>query len=333
MRALTVVEPALVRMESDYTPADDGDILVTPTLVGLCGTDLDIIDGRIDPAFVRYPVVLGHEWTGVVAQSDDPALPAGARVVVEGIVPCGQCRECARGATNRCLTYDEFGFTRAGAAADLVRAPGRLVHPLAAGVSEESAALVEPAAVVLRALQRAQPEPGETVLVVGDGTVALLVARLIQLWSPASVTMLGRRPTQARLAAAVGVSRFVTGSEPLGRHALVVEAAGAAEAVTAALAGVERGGRVVLLGFPGADVGVPVVVDDLVNGDVRVEGSFSYSRTAWADLVALLNAGRLDLADLVTHRFGADRWSDALEELRRPQGERGKVLLDMREGR
>jgi len=113
----------------------------------------------------------------------------------------------------------------------------------------------------------------------------------------------------------------------------VVEAAGAAEAVTAALAGVERGGRVVLLGFPGAGVGVPVVVDDLVNGDVRVEGSFSYTRTAWADLVALLNAGRLDLADLVTHRFGADRWADALEELRHPQGERGKVLLDMREGR
>ena len=148
-----------------------------PTLVGVCGTDLDIVEGSIDPAFIRYPIVLGHEWTGVVESAPvarpepgmTPPPPVGARVVVEGIVPCGHCAECVAGNTNRCATYDEFGFVRDGAATGLVAAPSRLVHIIADTVANESAVLVEPASVVLRALLRAQPAPGQRVLLIGDG--------------------------------------------------------------------------------------------------------------------------------------------------------------------
>ncbi len=336
MRALVVDSPHNVGLAERARPtAQPGTVLVRPTLVGVCGTDLDIIDGTIDPAFIRYPLVLGHEWTGVVESSDGApgAPPPGAHVVVEGIVPCGHCAECRAGNTNRCETYDEFGFTRDGAATELVAAPVGLVHVLDDSVPAESSVLVEPASVVLRALLRADPSPGQRVGVVGDGTVGLLAARLARLWSPASVTMLGLRPDQSKLAAAAGVDDFVTtGRRPGDTFDLVIEAAGSVASTGSALESATRGGRVVLLGYPGQEATVPLHVDDLVNGDVQVIGSFSYTSTAWRRVVALLNAGTVDFSFLVTHRFGLDDWAVAIETLRTGSGARAKVLLDLMAG-
>ena len=79
-------------LEQQARPAPGpGEVLIRPAAVGLCGTDLDILAGRIDPAYVRYPLVLGHEWSGTVLASGSGSLPPGTRVVAEGIVPCGHC--------------------------------------------------------------------------------------------------------------------------------------------------------------------------------------------------------------------------------------------------
>ena len=162
---------------------------------------------------------------------------AAVTFVVARACAGSRCAECVAGATNRCQNYDEFGFTRDGAAADLLVAPARLVHTLEPHVSWESGALVEPAAVVYRALDRARPAAGTRVLVVGDGTVALLTARLARLWEPSEVTMLGARPAQAALAEWAGVDRFTCDPADAGAgYGLVVEAAGAAAATAAALA-------------------------------------------------------------------------------------------------
>ncbi len=332
MRALTVRAPGNLLLETRDAPVrGSGEILIRPIMVGICGTDLDIIDGTIDPEFVRYPLVVGHEWSGVVVETADAAnMEVGDRVVAEGIVPCGHCPACVSGNTNRCETYDEFGFVRDGAMSDLLVAPERLVHRLDPEVSMESGALVEPAAVVLRALLRVKPAPGERVLVIGDGTVALLAATLIQLWSPRHVTMLGRRRDQSVLASLAGVDRFETDPATAGSdYDIVIEAAGSADAVTTALTSSARGGRIALLGFPGHGVAVPVTVDDVVNGDITITGSFAYTSAAWAQIVALLNSGRLDLGFLVTHRFTLEQWGNAIETLRHASGTRGKVLIDV----
>jgi len=329
MRALTVVEPGVLELQLRAPLlASDRAALVAPEVVGVCGTDLDIIDGTIDPHFVRYPLVLGHEFAGTL-RSAAGALAAGTRVVVEGIVPCGVCAECLRGATNRCVTYDEFGFIRDGAAADLLLAPHALIHPLAATVSWESAALVEPAAVVWRALTRAAPASGGRVLVVGDGTVALLAALLVRQFEPAEVAVLGAREEQAELVAAVGADRFVTEPAAAGDgYDLVVEAAGSATATAAALAAPGRGGTVVLLGYPGA-APVNLPVDDIVNGDVTLIGSFAYTRDAWREVVGLLNSGALNLGRLVTHHFPLSDFAQAIATLRHSSGPRGKILLEI----
>ena len=330
--ALIVHEPGAVALTSRPVPvAAAGEILVRPDLVGLCGTDLEIIGGQVDPAYVRYPIGLGHEWTGIVA-GDSPL--AGTRVVVEGVVACGHCARCARGETNLCETYDEFGFTRDGAAASLVTVPAALVHRIAAGVAAEDAVLTEPAAVVYRGLTRAAPGHGSRVLVIGDGTIALLAVYLLRLWSPAEVVLLGRRAAQADLAARAGAARFETSPQAAGSgYDLVIEAAGAVESATVAFTVARRGGTVLLLGLPPHGQTAALSVDDAVNNDLAILGSFSYTAAAWRDVVRLLNAGLISPGFLVTHRFPLADWEQAIACLRGAEGPRGKVLLEISAGR
>jgi L-iditol 2-dehydrogenase len=327
-RALVVARPGELALVSRPGPAaGPGESLVRPDLVGLCGTDLEIIGGQIDPAYLRCPVVLGHEWTGIAA-SDSPL--AGSRVVVEGIVACGHCARCARGETNLCETYDELGFTRDGAAAGLVAVPSALVHPVAAGVAAEDAVLTEPAAVVYRGLARAAPDHGSRVLVIGDGTIALLAVYLLRLWSPAEIVLLGRRGAQAGLAGAAGAARFETSPDRAGAgYDLVVEAAGAVDAAATAFTAARRGGTVLLLGLPPHGETAALSVDDAVNNDLTILGSFGYTAAAWRDVVRLLNAGLLRPGFLITHRFALADWEQAVACLRGVDGPRGKVLLEI----
>ncbi len=327
MRALVVRganDVALDEISTPFTGVDE--VLIRPQVTGLCGTDLEIIAGTIDEAYVHYPVVLGHEWVGRRVDGGELA----PLVVVEGMVPCEHCDECLRGATNRCRTYDEIGFTRPGAIADFIAVPAHLVHELQPHVSALDAALVEPMAVVWRALTRAQVVAGSRCLVIGDGTVALLSALLLRRFGPSTVTMLGRRTAQSELARQARVDEFVLDSGDK-KFDFVVEAAGQGSAISTALAAADRGGVVVLLGLPAHGTLVNLHPDDVVNSDLIIQGSFSYTRQSWAEAVALLNDGLIHPSFLVTHQFSLNRWDDAIKTLASARNDvpRGKVVITL----
>ncbi|MGD0555079.1 MAG: alcohol dehydrogenase catalytic domain-containing protein [Streptosporangiaceae bacterium] len=330
-RALVIRPPGSISLEdvAELVPGP-GEVVARPVHVGVCGTDLELLDGVVDPAYTRYPLVPGHEWSGVIEATGPgvTGLAPGTPVIAEGIVPCGACDLCARGDTNLCLTYDELGFTRAGAAADQVLLPARLVHPLPPDASLLDAALAEPAAVAWRGIGRGHPRPGEDVAVVGDGTVALIAAHLTRLYSPASLVMFGQREAQAPLATALGVTSFETGLVPA-RFDLVIEAAGSASAVERAIGLARRGGRVVLLGLAGTEARAAFPVDDVVNNDLLIAASFGYTSASFAEVAALLGSGQIDLRPLITHRFPLSQFEEAYRALRAPDGVRGKVMLDI----
>ena len=333
MRALVVHSPGVIGLEEVSVPTIlDGQVLIRPIASGLCGTDLELIDGTIDEAYVRYPLTLGHEWVGRRCDSVNSELADGELVAVEGIVPCGECGECQCGATNRCAVYDEIGFTRAGAIATYILVPEHLVHSLSSDVAPRDAVLTEPMAVVWRALRRAAIAPGARCLVVGDGTVGLLCAYLLQRFNPESITMLGARPAQAALAHRAGVTEFTT-SVSDDRYDVVVEAAGQKLAVENAVSSADRGGTVVLLGLPAHGTKIEVAPDNLVNNDLTIQGSFSYTRSSWNEIVGLLNEKVLRPSFLITHEFTLDQWSDAILTLRTPDETepRGKVLITLDE--
>src|SRR5207253_9379149 len=151
-------------------------------------------------------------------------IEPGQLCVAEGIIPCGACANCLAGATNVCEIYDEVGFTREGGAGDQILVPAGVVHALDESVSLLDAAVVEPSAVVLTGLEKIRPRPGLRVLVVGDGTIALLAVLLASLWPPAELVVAGRRAEQEALARELGATDFTLGTPPAGFD-LAIEAA------------------------------------------------------------------------------------------------------------
>ena len=333
-RALVITAPGSIGLRDapEFVPGP-GEVVARPVHTGICGTDLELLAGVVDPAYVRYPLVPGHEWSGVI-EAVGPGvtgLEPGQPVIAEGIVPDRICAECVAGHTNLCLIYDELGFTRAGAAADQVLIPAQLVHALGDPASLLEAALAEPAAVAWRAIGRGNPRPGERVAVVGDGTLALITAHLLRLYSPAELIVCGQRPAQARLAAELGATGF-TADTPDTRFDLVIEAAGAPSAVESALRLARRGGRVVLVGLAGNDVTARFRIDDVVNDDLLISASFAYTSAVWAEVTALLRSGQISPAPLITHRFPLEAYEEAYRVLREgpeDSGPRGKVMLDI----
>ena len=331
-RALVVERPGEIALveRPDLEPGP-GEVLLRPAFCGVCATDLEILNGDLDPAYVGYPVTLGHEWSGVVEAVGQgvEGVAIGDRCVAEGIVPCGRCASCRAGATNTCEVYDEIGFTREGGASDQVLVPARLVHVLSPEVTLDSAALVEPTSVVLRALDKASPPEGARVVVLGDGTIALLAVQLIGLWSPAEVVVVGRRADQTDLAIHAGATRFTLDDAEAAGADLVIEAAGALEAVGTAIRAAKRGGTVLLIGLPPTGQAVELPADLLVNNDLTLAASFSYTTAAWARVVDLLNSGGISPGSIVTHRFPLHAHEQAFAELSAPTGPRGKILLEI----
>jgi L-iditol 2-dehydrogenase len=331
-RALVVERPGeLALLDRDLLTPGPGEVVIRPAFCGLCGTDIELRDGLVDPAFVRYPLTLGHEWSGVVEAVGDGVTDAapGDRCVAECIVPCGHCPGCRLGATNVCTTYCELGFTREGGASDQVLVPARLVHVLGSDVPLLDAALVEPSSVVMRGLEKAAPAPGERVLVIGDGTIGLLAAHLAALWSPAEIVVLGRRPEQAAMAAAVGATRFTTEDAVAEEFDFVIEAAGVPETMTRAVTAARRGGRVLLLGLPAAGGTFELPADLLVNNDLTLAASFGYTSAAWSRVVQLIDTGTITPGLIVSHRFPLADAAEAFATLTSAQGPRGKVMLDI----
>ena len=314
---------------ADLTPGV-GQVVATPILVGVCGTDLEIINGKINPDYVRYPATIGHEWVGriteVGSQVDSNLL--GKRIVVEGIIPCMECFECVAGSTNRCTTYNEIGFTLPGAGAEQVLVPLSQLHVVNDEVSDESAVLVEPTSVVTQGFLKVNPKQHAKVLIIGDGTIAMIAARLIRTWNPSLVHMLGLKSEQVDLARHAGADEFLT--EPVEMtYDLIVDASGAPSRISDAIKQLVRGGSLLLIGFTGFKVPTTMYVDDIVNGDVNIFGSFSYSRKAWKQTVELLNSGKLDLSFLITHRFAFTDFATAVEALRSAPAPRGKIVMEI----
>jgi len=331
-RALVITSPGKMSLQdaAELIPGP-GEVVARPVHTGICGTDLELVAGVVDPAYTRYPLVPGHEWSGII-ESVGPgvSLKPGQPVIAEGIIPDRVCAQCVQGHTNLCLVYDELGFTRAGAAADQVLLPAQVVHVLGPQVSLLDAALAEPAAVAWRAIGRGQPRPGERIAVVGDGTLALITTHLLRLFSPAELIVCGQRPAQAGLAVELGATGFDL-APPATSFDLVIEAAGTPGAVERAFGLARRGGRVVLVGLAGHNVKARLPIDDVVNNDLLISASFAYTSAAWAEVTALLSAGQIRLSPVITHRFPLEAYEEAYQVLRESSGPRGKVILDVSE--
>ncbi|RST10526.1 dehydrogenase [Streptomyces sp. WAC05374] len=332
-RAVVVDRPGAYRLvERDVPGPGPGEVLVRVAAAGICMSDREVYDGHRDAAYVRYPVIPGHEWAGTVeavGEGVDPAL-VGRKTVAEGFRACGVCERCRCGETSLCAGgYAETGFTEPGAFADHVGVPARLLHPLPDDADLRAAALLEPAAVVAAAVRAGRPRPGQRVAVVGAGTLGLLAVQLLGACSPAELTVVDPRAARGERALLLGATAAVdpAGAEGLGgRFDLVVETAGAPTTAASSCLLARRGGRVVLTGMfgPGA-AGIDPV--HLSLSQLEVRSVFGAPSSAWSDAVRAFGLGLLDPAPLITHEFPLERFADAVALVGGGDPGTGKVLL------
>ena len=356
MKAVVVERPNRVAYKDIDEPAVGSDeVLVRSREAGLCRTDIEMMTGIFtDPRWVQFPVIPGHEWSGTVVEvgRNVESVHAGDRVVCEGMIACNRCPACRRGQTQWCERIEALGFTRPGGYAELVTVPAHVVHVLPEHVSFDAGVLVEPASVVLNGLDKAHPQPGETVGVIGVGTLGSIAIALLSLYSPATIFAYGIREEELALAKDLGADEVVlTGGETptsgavvtasragvtahgegvpaYGELDLVVETAGSPAAIELATQLCRPGGRAVLLGIAGEGRKVTLEADLLAGKDMTLIGSIAYRATAWAQVVELLAGRVLELDRIVTHRFPIGDFQEAITLMDDRRGIVAKVVLE-----
>jgi threonine dehydrogenase-like Zn-dependent dehydrogenase len=213
----------------------------------------------------------------------------------------------------------------------LVTVPARVVHRLPDHVSFDAGVLIEPASVVLHALERARIEPGETVGVIGVGTLGAIAISLVgALYSPSRIVAYGVRDEELELARQLGATETVgTGEKtPIGDLDLVIETAGAPEAVTLATELCRPGGRAVLLGIAGEGRTLTLPSDLLVGKEISLIGSIAYPTAVWSRVVGLVSERTVELDPIVTHRYPVSEFAEAVRLMDDRRGIVAKIVLE-----
>lgn len=337
-----IIEPGQAHVTELERPAIRPDeVLVRSRVVGLCESDIEVYQGKRAKEYVRYPLIPGHEWSGEAVAVGELVehIALGTKVVAESFHFCGVCRNCRDGQTNLCeVGYDELGFTRSGGLAEYVAVPARQLHALPTAASLEEAALLEPCAIVVHAFQRAQPRPGDNVVIVGDGPSSLIAVQIARLFSPAMIILLGFREERLQLARQFGATHTINMSREDSQAALqaltgergadlVFEGTGHIQAVEEAFMASRRGGTVLLSGLEASVAPLSVSNDIFILKQLTIKAVFGANSAAWSYAVQLFRQGTLQLAPLISHRFGLDEYQEALETLIFRQSRAFKVLI------
>ncbi|GAB2627907.1 alcohol dehydrogenase [Paractinoplanes abujensis] len=306
-----------------------GQVVVAPAAVGICGTDLHLVDGSY--ATGRYSVVPGHEFAGTVTAvgSGVTGLAEGDLVGVDPNVPCGECRWCRVKAVNLCVRLEPVGVTRDGACADRVLVPARVTYRLPAGVDATAGALVEPLACVLHALDRAPTVTDRDVLIYGAGSIGLLMAAMLRQRGAGRIQIVEPHEVRRDAALRLGADAAAAGSADLDLRdgaELVIEASGHPAAITDALDRIAVRGTLVQMGVTAPDTTVPLHPFEVFEKEITVLGSNSLADCypAAAEQMAGLTA---TLRPLVTHTFPLESYAEALAAAASPEALKVHVMV------
>ncbi|WSJ78318.1 alcohol dehydrogenase catalytic domain-containing protein [Amycolatopsis sp. NBC_01307] len=311
MRAFVLTGPRAFSVQDVPVPeAVPGEVVVDVERAGVCGTDVEFFTGEmayLHQGHSAYPMRLGHEWAGTVSAVGAGVDPAwlGRRVMGDTMLGDQTCRRCRKGHQHTCARREEVGIRggRPGALAERIAVPAWSLHALPDSVDAVLGALVEPGGNALRAAQAAAVGPGDRALVLGPGTIGLLVALFLRA-AGAEVHLLGRDEPTLAFARTLGFAHAWTrGTLPDSSFDAVVDASNAVELPALALDLVEPAGRAVYIGLAGQ----PSLIDtrELVLKDVTAVGILSAS-PGLADTIAAYASGAVDPRPLVAATVGLD---------------------------
>jgi L-iditol 2-dehydrogenase len=314
--------------EPDPLPAP-GESLLRITSVGLCGSDLHwFAEQGIGDAQLTQPLVLGHEFAGVIEES-------GQRVAVDPAVSCGACEFCLEGNPNFCTAMRFAGHdTQDGALCQRMAWLTRFLHPLPDSLSDADGVMLEPLGVAIHSVDLAHLKPGMTVGVFGCGPIGLLILQVARIAGATRLIATDKLPHRLEAAHALGATVFpasagresadVLAATGGGGVDVAFEAAGENEAVEAAIAACKPGARVILIGIPS---------DDRTAFDASVARRKGLTlklcrrmRHTYPRAIHLVESGLVDVRALVSHRFPLEEFHRAFSVAYQREG--FKVILE-----
>ena len=307
-----------------------GEALIRVRAVGVCGSEIHYYrDGRIGNAVVDKPVIPGHEFSGEIVELGRgvQGIEVGRRVAVEPGAPCWKCENCARGDYHVCRNMRFCGMPGCdGAYREYIAWPARLCHPIPRNVSFGAAAMIEPAAVGFQAVKVAPVQLGDTVLIIGCGSIGLVTLQAALLSGAARVIVTDVLDYRLKIARGLGADKTLNpkrcdvNEEILkltdGRGVDVAyEAFGASETYQQAIEAVRPRGRVGLIGIPSEDW-LPIYFHSARRKEAHIQMVRRFVHE-YPRVITMLAAKKLDLEYLITHRFNLDRVEDALQLVER----------------
>lgn len=306
-------------------------VLIRPSYVGICGTDLhaETLD------HFRPGVIMGHEFSGRVVASG-----GSARRFVEGdlvvVNPngnlCGHCDACRSGRINLCASAvfeHGIGIHEDGGMAELVAVDEKVLFAVPAAVTEQQAAWVEPLATAVRAVRRASIAPTSSAVVLGAGPIGLLVTQLLVGVGASSVGVVEpspyRREIALRLGAGSAVSPTNSTSAPMPPADVVFECSGSVQGFETALTTVRLGGTIIVVGLAPEPLALEPFA--LVGRELRIQGSIIYDSDDFGGALELLETRKVDVDVLTTDVMPLAQYNDAFGRLRDPEASALKILL------
>lgn len=327
-RAVVVHAPHHLELETRDTPEVGLDqVRVRVHTGGICGSDLHYYHaGGFGAVRIKAPMILGHELSGTVEAvgANVGTVTAGQRVAVNPSLPCGQCDNCKRGLRNHCTDMRFFGSAMRwphvdGGFRDFVVCHASQAIPIAGNVSFAEAALAEPLAVCLHALNRAGSVVGKRVLITGAGPIGALTAAVARLGGAVEIVVTDIVDQPLAIARKLGADIAInTKDQPdalaahtkaHGKFDVHFEAAGSPPAVLGGLAELGARGICVLIG-QGAEV--PLQVSSLIGREIEMRASFRFD-TEFQLAIDYLESGKLNVKDLVTATLPVDRMQEAFD--------------------
>ena len=339
MRQAVMTAPGRIEFRDVPVPEPvTGQVLLRMKRIGVCGSDIHVFHGK--HALTPYPVVQGHEVSGVV-ESVGPGVNGfapGDPVTFQPQVTCGTCYPCTHGAYHICDALKVMGFQTTGAASEFFAVDAAKVLKLPKGMSFEHGAMMEPLAVALHALGRGGGAAGKKVLVLGAGPIGNLVAQAARGSGAAAVMITDVSDYRLELAGRCGIEARANPSrvdlspavrEQFGeaKADLILECVGIQKTIEQAVEVARKGTDIVVVGVFGDR---PVVdLGTVQDRELRLIGTLMYQEPDWRKAIALVEQGKVMLQPLVTDHFD---FTDYLAAYRYIDGNREramKVMIDV----
>jgi (R,R)-butanediol dehydrogenase/meso-butanediol dehydrogenase/diacetyl reductase len=317
-----------------------GEVVIRVEACGVCGSDLHATDAGV---FLQEAgTVLGHEFSGEIVASSDPALPSGTRATAIPVNPCGRCLNCREGFPMLCadnLITGLAGKAVPGAYAEFVRVPARYVVPLPDGVSYEEGAMVEPLAVGLHAVNTSGLSVGDRVLIIGAGPIGLSVTAFAKIAGAGTVVVSERAPARLRAASDFGADAVIdaaatpdVGAEFAriagGMPDVVFDCVGVPGMIQTAITLSRPRGTIVVVGVcMKEDTQIPLTA---ILKELRIQYILGYEEADFGRVLQFMQQGRVKPAPMVTDRVSLAALPAAFEALRQPGSQIKLMILPQR---